>query len=124
MWCVRVVCVSTCELLSLSHRHISNANPHPPTTQGESWLRFFCAVRTAEIDHQIQCALTACPGIKQMVLLGKRGSEREGGSARGIGVRSAGGREEGEEAAGTETRCCTAGASATAVNHVLVVDLT
>lgn len=37
--------------------------------KGDSWLRLFCAVRTAEIDHQIQQALQQA-GVQQMVLLG------------------------------------------------------
>jgi len=39
--------------------------------QGDSWMRLFCAVRTAEIDHLIQEAVAASSGIRQMVLLGK-----------------------------------------------------
>lgn len=41
--------------------------------QGDSWMRLFCAVRTTEIDAQIQAALQqgSQPPIQQMVLLGE-----------------------------------------------------
>jgi O-methyltransferase involved in polyketide biosynthesis len=57
-------------LAAVCVRHQANQPAHCIRVQGDSWLRLFCAVRTAEIDHQIQQALQQA-GVRQMVLLGE-----------------------------------------------------